>query len=65
MNTSHHRASGQQGNRSFKFFITGGSVSRATATILAKDLDIARNMANALFPGADISEHELGHADRH
>jgi hypothetical protein len=65
MDTNNHRASAQPGEQAFKFFITGGSVTRATVTILAKNLDIARNRANALFPGSDLSENEVPHADRH
>ena len=65
MDTGNYRVSGHQDEQSFKFFITGGSVTRATVTILAKNLDIARNMVNALFPGSDLSEHGEPHADRH
>ena len=65
MDTGNYRVSGYQDEQSFKFFITGGSVTRATVTILAKNLDVARNMANALFPGSDLSEHDVQHDDRH
>jgi hypothetical protein len=64
MGTNNYSASAQPGNQAFKFFITGGSVTRATVTINAKDLDIARNEAYALFPGSDLSENEEQHADQ-
>ena len=65
METGNHRVSINQAEHPFKFFIRDGSLVRATVTILAKDLGIARNMANALFPGEELTEHELDHADRH
>ena len=65
MDTGNHRVSINQAEHPFKFFIRDGSLIRATVTILAKDLGIARNMANALFPGAEISEHEVPYANRH
>ena len=65
MDTDNYRVSGHQADHPFKFFIRDGSLIRATVTILAKDLRVARNMGNALFPGADLSESEVPHADRH
>ena len=65
MATDNYRVSVNTKDQPFRFFITGGSVSRATVTLLAKDLDVARNMATALFPGAEISEHEVPYANRH
>jgi len=65
MDTDNYRVSVHQADHPFKFFIRDGSLIRATVTILAKDLGIARNMANALFPGKELTEHELDHADRY
>jgi len=65
MDTGNYRVSVNQADHPFKFFIRDGSLTRATVTILAKDLRVARNMVNALFPGADLSENEVPHADRH
>jgi len=58
MDTGNYMVSVNQDNHPFKFFIRDGSLTRATVTILAKDLRVARNMANALFPGSDLSEGE-------
>jgi hypothetical protein len=65
VDTRNYRVSVPQIDKAFKFLVTGGSVTLATVTILAKDLDVARNMANALFPGSDLSENEVLYDDRH
>lgn len=49
----------------FTFFIKGDSVTRATATIHAKDLDVAWKRVHALFPGMDLSDTEVQHAGHH
>ena len=46
----------------FKFFIRGDSVTRATVTILAEDVDVAWNRLHTLFPGSDLSDTEVQHA---
>jgi hypothetical protein len=65
MDTGNYSVSINQADHPYKFFIRDGSLTRATVTILAKNPRVARNMANALFPGADLSESEVPHADRH
>jgi len=65
MDTGNYRVSINQADHPYKFFIRDGSLTRATVTILAKNPRVARNMANALFPGADLSESEGQHEDRH
>ena len=57
MNTDNNNSSGQQARQSFEFLVTGGSVTRATVTLFAIDRAVARNMANALFPGSDLCEN--------
>ena len=46
----------------FKFLIRGDSVTRATVTILAEDVDVAWNRLHTLFPGSDLSDTEVQHA---
>lgn len=65
MNTGNHRTYADKTDQVFKFFIKSGSVTRATVTILAEDIDVAWNRVNALFPGSDLSETDVQHADRH
>ena len=65
MDTANNRVLVKQADHPYKFFIRDGSLTRATVTILAQDPRVARNMVKALFPGADLSESEVPHADRH
>lgn len=65
MNTDNNHPTGHQARQPFEFLVTGGSVTRATVTLLAMDRDVARNMANALFPGSDLCENGRPHANHH
>jgi len=58
MNTDNSNPTGQHTRQSFEFLVTGGSVTCATVTLLAMDRNVARNMANALFPGSNLCEDE-------
>jgi hypothetical protein len=49
----------------YTFFIKGDSVTRATVTIHARDLDVAWSRLRALFPDADFNETVVNPADRH
>jgi hypothetical protein len=49
----------------FTFCIKGDSVTRATVTIHARDLDVAWSRLRALFPDADLNETVVQPADRH
>ena len=49
----------------FTFFIKGDSVTRATVTIHARDLDVAWSRLRALFPDADFNDTVVQPADRH
>lgn len=63
MHIWNHSASAHRTDQVFKFFIRGDSVTRATVTILAEDVDVAWNRLHALFPGSDLSDTEVQHAD--
>ena len=49
----------------FTFLIKGDSVTRATVTIHARDLDVAWIRLRALFPDADFNETVVQPVDRH
>ena len=65
MNTGERRTDAGSNDQEFWFFIEGGSVTRATVTILAQDLEIALRRVHALFPGSDHSEIEPRTAGHH
>ena len=65
MNISDDKASAHWNDRAFKFLIRRNSVTRATVTIHAEDLDGAWIQLHALFPGSDLSDTEVQHAGRH
>jgi hypothetical protein len=46
-------------NRTFRFLIKGGTVTRATVTLRAEDAAVAWSRMHALFPGADLSDTEV------
>ena len=59
MHVSNHEVSAQRADQVFEFSIKGDSVTRATVTIFAEDLDAAWNRVRALFPGSDLSDTEV------
>ena len=65
--TSNQRHALPAGNarQVYTFFIKGDSVTRATVTIHARDLDVAWSRLRALFPDADFNETVVNPADRH
>lgn len=65
MNTGECRTDEDRNDQVFRFFIEGGSVTRATVTILAQDLEIALRRVHALFPGSDHREIEARTAGHH
>jgi hypothetical protein len=65
MNTGNYTTYADKTDQVFKFFIRSGSVTRATVTILAKDIDVAWIRVNALFPGSDLSDTDVWHSGRH
>jgi len=65
MNTGKHQTGAFSDDQVFRFLIKGGSVPRATVTILAEDMEIALRRVHALFPGSDHSEIEPQPAERY
>ena len=63
MQISNHSVSKPRDEQVFMFSITSDSVTRATATIYAKDLDIAWRRIHCLFPGLDLGDIEVQQAD--
>ena len=59
MHTSNSNVSRHNSEQVFTFFIRRESVTRATVTIFAEDLDVAWNRVRALFPGSDLSDTEV------
>ena len=59
MNLSSNCTTTRGGERTFRFLVRGGSVTRATLTLRAEDIEVAWARMHALFPGADLSETEV------
>jgi hypothetical protein len=65
MSISNNRVSAHWKDQAFKFLIRRDSVTKATVTLHAEDLDVAWIQLHALFPGSDLSDTEVQHAGRH
>lgn len=63
--TTRHGLAAGSARQVFTFFIKGDSVTRATVTIHARDLDVAWIRLRALFPDADLNETVVQSDDRH
>ncbi len=59
MHTSNSNVSRHNTEQIFTFFIRRESVTRATVTIFAEDLNVAWKRVRALFPGSDLSDTEV------
>ena len=53
------RASVHKTDQAFKFYIRGDSITRATVTIHARNIDDAWNRLHILFPESDISDIDV------
>ena len=65
MYTSNRTLSAHRAEQIFTFLIKDDSVTRATVTLYAGDLDVAWNRVHALFPDSDLSDTEVQHRGRH
>ena len=65
MYTSNRTLSAHRADQIFTFFIKDDSVTRATVTLYAGDLDVAWSRIHALFPDSDLSDTEVQHRGRH
>ena len=62
MGISNSSLSATRNEQVFRFVIRDATMTRATVTIHAEDLDVALNRLHVLFPESDLSDTLVDHA---